>query len=93
MYVVLLAILRGAIGGFVIGFLMLWLGPVFESEAGWTLNAVWNAGLAVEWGPLMLCTAIGAISWGWIVFRTETEIGQFFSLLGFVGKLFGSLFR
>jgi hypothetical protein len=81
---VLRALIRGGIGGFVVGFLLMWLSPVFDGNEPVSFKAVWTALREISWFGIFIITASGAGIWAWSAFWYDTEIG---SLLRFWNRL------
>ena len=74
--IVLRSFLRGAIGGFILGFLFMWLYPVFAGEQPKTIGGVWSALCGISWLGVIFITAFFACMWAWYSFWHDTDLGR-----------------
>lgn len=74
--IVLRSFLLGAIGGFILGFLCIWLYPVFAGTQSNTLAGVWTALCGVSWSGVFIITAFVACISAWYSFWYGTDIGR-----------------
>lgn len=85
--IVLRSFLRGAIGGFVLGFLCMWFYPVFAGTQPDTHGGVWSALCGISWLGVFLITAFFACMSAWYSFWYDTDFGRELSFWEWISRL------
>lgn len=81
------AFLRGAIYGFVGGFLLMWLVPVFDGTQPADIGGIWAALCAIPWFGVFFFTALLGGIWAGHAFWYGTGPGQGLRFWGWISGL------